>query len=635
MAANAVDIVVSVVDKASQELNSIAEKLGGFDDIAKKVGTAFTAVGASITALSGVAINSASNLNESINAVNVVFGDAAQKIHEFGEVAAESAGLSHRAFNEAVTPIGSMLLNMGLSADEAANQSINLAQRAADMASVFNTDLGSAITAIQAGLRGEADPLERFGVGLNETAVKAHAVELGLIGSSEEMDAQTKIMARLSLFYDQTNRVAGDFENTSDGLANRMRILKAEFENISARVGEVLLPYVEQLVNAISPLIDKVIAWVEENPKLFATIVAVTAAIGGLLLVLGPILIAVGSLATLAGVLGIGLLPLIGIILAIGAAIAGLVALTVLVITNWESIVERASAIWESIKAAVVTKVTELRDSALAMWQSFSDGVTNIWNGIIGFLESVWNTIKDIVAFGVAFVVGLIIVAFDAMGIDVIAIWDEIKNWIGETWNTISTIITAGLELLSSIWNTTWTAISTFFTNIWTGISGSVKTKTGEVSGTVSGFIESVGAAWNGFWGGASNVVNTMWESVKGIVKSGINYVLEKINAAINAVNSVVAKGAGALGIKAVTIPTIPLLAKGGDIIGAGRAIVGEAGAEVVDLPRGARVTPLEKMQGGGITVVINNPQVWSDEDVVEKIGNPLIQVLKQHAAIA
>lgn len=49
------------------------------------------------------------------------------------------------------------------------------------------------------------------------------------------------------------------------------------------------------------------------------------------------------------------------------------------------------------------------------------------------------------------------------------------------------------------------------------------------------------------------------------------------------------------IGGKGINIPNIPMLAKGGNVIGGGQAIVGEKGAELIDLPPGARVTPLSK----------------------------------------
>jgi hypothetical protein len=130
------------------------------------------------------------------------------------------------------------------------------------MASVFNTDLSSALTAIQAGLRGEADPLERFGVGLSETAIKAFALEQGMIGAGEEMDANAKTTARLALLFQHTDRLAGDFVNTSDSLANQMRILKAGGENVAATFGQRIKPLFQEFLADILPKLQKL--W-EEN----------------------------------------------------------------------------------------------------------------------------------------------------------------------------------------------------------------------------------------------------------------------------------------------------------------------------------------------------------------------------------
>ena len=45
--------------------------------------------------------------------------------------------------------------------------------------------------------------------------------------------------------------------------------------------------------------------------------------------------------------------------------------------------------------------------------------------------------------------------------------------------------------------------------------------------------------------------------------------------------------------LKTVSAPRIPYLKDGANVVGDGSAIVGEAGAELIDLPQGARVTPL------------------------------------------
>jgi ElaB/YqjD/DUF883 family membrane-anchored ribosome-binding protein len=202
-------------------------------------------------------ISAASDLNESMNAVKVTFGQAAGQIQAFASTAAKTAGLSMREVNEAVTPLGAMLQNVGYSADQAADSSVTLAKRAADMASVFNTTVPEALQAIQAGLRGEADPLEKFGVGLSAAAVKAKAMELGLADSKGQLDQNAVAQARIALLLEQTSKFQGDFANTSGELANQQRILNAEWENARARIGQGLLPALKLVATAMADWLER------------------------------------------------------------------------------------------------------------------------------------------------------------------------------------------------------------------------------------------------------------------------------------------------------------------------------------------------------------------------------------------
>lgn len=246
--AGAVRGIENVGRAADRNLGRSEQQLDRWGNRLTTVGAGLVGLGAVAAYGLGQASRSASDLAEAVNANNVVFGDAAHIIDEFAKDSATSMGLSERAFRQAVVPIGAMLQNMGFEAEDAAEQSGLLARRAADMASVMNTDVTQALEAIQAGLRGEADPLERFGVGLNEAAVNAKAMELGLASSRTEVDASAKTQARLALIFEQTDKFANDFINTSDSMANRQRIVAAEFENLKASIGEAALPVMEDLL---------------------------------------------------------------------------------------------------------------------------------------------------------------------------------------------------------------------------------------------------------------------------------------------------------------------------------------------------------------------------------------------------
>ncbi len=257
-----VELEFVIDDKqATQRLKNIEQSTGKTASAFSKAGTliktGFVAVlGSQVLSAVGSTISAASDLEESINAVKVTFGSSAQKILDWAETAAASAGLSNSAANQLIVPIGAMLQNVGISADEAAEKSILLAQRAADMASVFNVDVSEALGAIQAGLRGEADPLERFGVGLSAAAVEAKILESGIRDSKNEITAADKVLGRYMLLMEQSERVAGDFANTSGSLANRQRVLAAEFENTKAKFGDLLTGPAAEATGAFQDVVD-------------------------------------------------------------------------------------------------------------------------------------------------------------------------------------------------------------------------------------------------------------------------------------------------------------------------------------------------------------------------------------------
>lgn len=105
---------------------------------------------------------------------------------------------------------------------------------------------------------------------------------------------------------------------------------------------------------------------------------------------------------------------------------------------------------------------------------------------------------------------------------------------------------------------------------------------------------------------GAKSKVEEGFKAIVEAVKAPVNTIIGFINTLIEGINSIQVEipdwvpgdfGGQTLGFN---IPTIPLLAKGGQIDGDGSAIVGEAGAELIDLPRGAKVTPLNRGAGEG-----------------------------------
>jgi hypothetical protein len=86
-------------------------------------------------------------------------------------------------------------------------------------------------------LRGEAEPIRKFGVLLNDSTLKAKAMEMGLYDGTGALDLQAKSLAAYQVILDQTKDAQGDFARTSDGLAGQQKILTAQLENLKDNNG--------------------------------------------------------------------------------------------------------------------------------------------------------------------------------------------------------------------------------------------------------------------------------------------------------------------------------------------------------------------------------------------------------------
>jgi hypothetical protein len=250
------------------------QKFGGdLEQLSRKASLVF----AGVAAAGYKVVQSASDLNESISKSNVIFGSSAKAIQGWAATADQALGLSQTAALEAAGNFAILGQSAGLTGVELNTFSTDLTELAADLASFNNTSTDEAITALAAGLRGESEPLRRFGVLLSENAVQAKAMEMGLAATAKELTDQDKVLARNALILEQTTTQQGDFARTADGAANQQRILAAEIENSRAAIGEGLLPAYKDLLAVFVNVAD----WAGKNATLVKNLgvaVGVTAA---------------------------------------------------------------------------------------------------------------------------------------------------------------------------------------------------------------------------------------------------------------------------------------------------------------------------------------------------------------------
>lgn len=470
--------------------------------------------------------DAATGLGEATNAVNVVFGKGAAKIHAFAKIADKEVGLSMRSLKELVTPLGAAFINMGDSQQVAADKSLVLARRAADMASVFNVPVKDALGAVQAALRGESDPIERFGVGLNEAAVSAQAMKMGLAKIPAELTAQDKAQARYALLLAQTNRLQGDFKNTSGEAANAARINAAAQENLTAKIGTGLLPVVKAAQKVFGALLDVM----ARHP--------------------GVITIVAGAL----GVLAVAIIAL-NVVMAVAA----------------------------SVPLMIIVALVALGAALVLLWvkcETFRNIVTAAWEGIKAVTAAVWPTIKAILLAWFNAVKGIFMTYFNAYKTIVMAAIAVIKTTIA-TIRTVVAVVVSAFEAVKSATSTAWNAVKSVITSAVDAIKSKVSSGFNALAGIVRGVVGAVRSA--------ANAIKSAFQPILDIIQRIIDLAGRAVSA-LAAIGSAASKVASIPGKLGSIAGKAKFWASGTSYHPGGMAVVGERGPELVNLNRGASV---------------------------------------------
>ena len=310
------------VDKGTVGAGQALQKnLGG---AVAKIGTVIGGLflGSKLASFVKGSISAASDLNETVSKSQVIFGDSAKAIEDFGASAAKNLGQSKQQAIDAASTFATFGKAAGLAGKDLVDFSTNATTLASDLASFFNTDPQQAIEAIGAAFRGEAEPIRQYGVLLDDATLKNEALKLGLISSTKEaLDPQTRTLAAYQVILNQTKDAQGDFARTSDGLANSQRIANAEAQNAKASFGDTLLPImtrVQQVIGTVAGVFASLPAPIQLGTVALAGLVAVAPSVKALLDILGGF----SSIGTAIGAIAPVALPVAGALTIVGLALA-------------------------------------------------------------------------------------------------------------------------------------------------------------------------------------------------------------------------------------------------------------------------------------------------------------------------
>lgn len=288
----------------SSQLQNAQRQIAKQGEELKRIGAGIsTYVTLPLVAAGTAATKYASDLEQSLQKTEVVFGKQANNIKEFSQTTLEAYGISEGAALTMLSLFGDMATSMGVSQVKAADMSKTIVGLAGDIASFKNIGLDQVQTALTGIFSGETESLKMLGIVMTEANLQQYAYTQGINKKVQAMTQDEKVMLRYNFVLNQSRNAHGDFQREIGSAANQSRVFTEGLKEVGAQFGAVILPYFTKAVTVINGYMKQVMATDSEQKKWIVGLAAVAAAVGPVTVVFGTFMAAVPNI--IAGFKGI------------------------------------------------------------------------------------------------------------------------------------------------------------------------------------------------------------------------------------------------------------------------------------------------------------------------------------------
>lgn len=432
-------------------------KIAGFG---RTVATGFAVAGAGVAAGIAGAVSAASDLEQAQGAVNSVFGDSA-KIIDDNAKAMQGLGVSGADYKRQAALIGALMRGQGVSAGRAAEGTKNLATLGADLAAQFGGTTTDAMEAFGSALKGEFDPLDKFGISLKQSEVAAYAAANGLDLAS----AAVALIGEKAVGTGAVGAAAREMETW----AAQSQVLKAKLTDLGAGIGTALMPYAVQLAtwanDTLLPALQTLGGWIVDN--------------------------LVPAFQDLAGWIGDNVVPIL-------ETLGGWVNDTIVpalqdfsewVVTNWEDIKDFAAGL------AAFLGVLAAYQGVVALVR----GVTLLWAGA----QAVLNFVMALSP------IGLVVLAVAALAAVFVIAWQKsetFRNIVKKVFDVVKQLIKGWVDIVVgyfTFWYETIGKVKDTVTKAFDGVKDLIVN-------VFKGAIDKVNGLWDGMIGKINSVKDTI-----------------------------------------------------------------------------------------------------------------------------
>jgi TP901 family phage tail tape measure protein len=518
--------IASIVASAGQA-GMAGDEIMKFAEMAVKVGIAFDMT----------AEQTGQALAEMKTALRLSVDETQYLADAINELSNKSAS-SAPAIITFMQKIGSAASQFGFSAEQAAafGSAMISAGTDAEVAGTSFLAMGRALTKGYMATKQQDEAFEKLGLnakkvakGMQEDAVATTLDVLKRIRENVKPEERAAVMS--ALFGDLARAIAPLVENQAlleDSLdviaekasyvgsslkeyeararttANSMQLFRNQISAVGIAIGAALLPALNSIMATLGPIIGKISEFASANPRLTATIVALSAGLIGLRVAaigfgyVGTMM--VGALLSISSVVtslipGLAALRVAFMFTGVGAVLTGIAAAGTFIYNNWSGLVAffqglgstiaPAIAVFRPMYEAVAPLVTAVGEIGTAIWnllgpinateaewRAWGEGIGQSIASWVTYLDQLPEQVRQKVAFA-AQVVAAAHVRFYEAGVEMInGLWNGLKAGFN---NVLSWASSAGSQIASRL--------SSAASGVWGSIKGAASSAYSTVTG--------------------------------------------------------------------------------------------------------------------------------------------------------